>query len=68
VPVYAKNAPATVPQLVAEVEQYNRIFRLLKQGVAVKMTVDLEARFYDDDLQGYNTIAEIPGTDLKDES
>ena len=67
VPVYAKNASATVPQLVAEVEQYNRILRLLKQGIAVKMTVDLEARFYDDDLQGYNTIAEIPGTDLKDE-
>lgn len=31
------------------------------------MTVDLDARFYDDDLQGYNTIAEIPGTDLKDQ-
>jgi Zn-dependent M28 family amino/carboxypeptidase len=39
----------------------------VKQGVPVKMTVDLDARFYDDDLQGYNTIAEIPGTDLKDQ-
>lgn len=67
VPVYAKNAIATVPQIVAEVEQYNRIFRLLQQGVPVKMTVDLDAKFHDDDLQGYNTIAEIPGTDLKDE-
>lgn len=65
--VYSKNAPATIPQLAAEVEQYNRIVRLLKQGVPVKMTVDLDAKFYDDDLQGYNTIAEIPGTDLKDE-
>ena len=67
VPVYAKNAPSTLPQLVAEVEQYNRIFRLLQQGVQVKMTVDLDVKFYDNDLQGYNTIAEIPGTDLKDE-
>lgn len=57
----------TIPQLVAEVEQYNRIIRLLKQGVPVKMTVDLDAKFYEDDLQGYNTIAEIPGTDLKDQ-
>jgi carboxypeptidase Q len=65
--VASKNAPATIPQLVAEVEQYNRLVRLVKQGVPVKMTVDLEAKFYDDDLQGYNTIAEIPGTDLKDE-
>jgi Zn-dependent M28 family amino/carboxypeptidase len=31
------------------------------------MTVDLDVKFYDDDLNGYNTIAEIPGTDLKDE-
>ena len=65
--VYAKNAPATIPQIVAEAEQYNRILRQVRAGIPVKMTVDLEAKFYDDDLQGYNTIAEIPGTDLKDE-
>lgn len=65
--VYSKGAPATIPQLVAETEQYNRIMRLIKQGIAVKMSVDIEAKFYEDDTQGYNTIAEIPGTDLKDE-
>lgn len=65
--VASKNAPTTLPQLVAEVEQYNRVLRLVRQGVPVKMTVDLDVRWYDDDLQGYNTIAEIPGTDLKDE-
>ncbi len=63
----SKNAPVTIPQLVAEVEQYNRILRLVKQGVPVKMSVDLDVKFHDDDLQGYNTIAEIPGTDLSDE-
>ena len=65
--VASKNAPATIPQLSAELEQYNRILRLVKQNIPVKMTVDLDAKFYDDDLQGYNTIAEIPGGDLKDE-
>jgi len=65
--VYSKGAPATIPQVVAEAEQYNRVLRLVRQGIPVKMTVDLQAQFYDDDLQGYNTIAEIPGTDLKDE-
>lgn len=65
--VASKNAPATIPQLVAELEQYNRLVRLIKQGVPVKMTVDLQVQWYDDDLKGYNTIAEIPGTDLKDE-
>lgn len=65
--VASKNAPTTIPQLVAEVEQYNRILRVVRQGVPVKMTVDLDVRWTEDDLQGYNTIAEIPGTDLKDE-
>jgi carboxypeptidase Q len=65
--VYSKNAPTTLPQLVAEVEQYNRLVRLAKQNVPLKMTVNLDAKFQDEDLQGYNTIAEIPGTDLKDE-
>ena len=33
----------------------------------VKMTVDLDVAWQDSDPMGYNTIAEIPGTDLKDE-
>lgn len=65
--VYSKEAPQVIPQLVVEVEQYNRLVRLAKDGFALNMTVNLEVKFYDDDLQGYNTIAEIPGTDLKDE-
>jgi Zn-dependent M28 family amino/carboxypeptidase len=31
------------------------------------MAVDMDVQFYDDDLMAYNTIAEIPGTDLKRE-
>lgn len=65
--VYSKGAAPTIPQLVAETEQFNRIYRLVQQGVPVKMNVDLKAQFYEDDLTGYNTIAEIPGTDLADE-
>jgi Zn-dependent M28 family amino/carboxypeptidase len=59
--------PAIIPAVVAEAEQYNRVLRLVRQNIPVKMTVDLGVQFYDDDLNGYNTIAEIPGTDLKDE-
>lgn len=65
--VYSKDAPKVIPQIVAAVEHYNRVARLASQGVKVRMTVDLRAQFNDDDLTGYNTIAEIPGTDLKDE-
>jgi len=65
-PPYDKNAKVT-PQLVLAVEHYNRIVRILQAGEPVKMTVDLSVAFQDADLMGYNTIAEIPGTDLKDE-
>ncbi len=42
---------------------------MIKFGVKPKMTVNIDAKYYDDDLMGYNTVAEIPGTDpkLKDE-
>ena len=40
---------------------------MIEQGVKPKIAVDLSVAFHDDDLMGYNTVAEIPGTDLKDE-
>lgn len=63
---YSKDAKA-IPQAVIAVEQYNRILRLLAKGVPVEMEVQISAKFHDEDLNGYNIIAEIPGTDLKDE-
>jgi len=64
---YDKNAPKIIPQLVMSVEHYNRIARMIEAGEKVKMTVDLAVTWHDDDPQAYNTVAEIPGTDLKDE-
>lgn len=65
--IYDKSAPKALPQLVLAVEHYNRIARMLAAGEKVKMTVDLGVEWQDADPMGYNTIAEIPGTDLKDE-
>jgi carboxypeptidase Q len=64
---YDKTAPKIIPQLVLAVEHYNRIARMIEAGEKVKMTVDLAVEWQDADLMGYNTIAEIPGSDLKDE-
>ncbi len=66
-PVYARNAPKITPQLVMAVEHYNRMARMLEAGEKVKMTVDLDVEWQETDPMGYNTIAEIPGSDLKDE-
>jgi hypothetical protein len=62
-----KDAPKIPPQIVVAKEHYNRIVRMIEQGEMLKMVVDLSVQFHDDDPMAYNTIAEIPGTDLKDE-
>lgn len=67
---YQKEAEARmVPQMTMASEDYNRIVRMIQNGAKPKMTVDIQAQYHDDDLMGYNTVAEIPGTDptLKDE-
>jgi hypothetical protein len=56
-----------VPQITVAVEHYNRMMRMLQQGEKLKMTVDLAVEYQDQDNMGYNTVAEIPGSDLKDE-
>jgi carboxypeptidase Q len=64
---YSMNAPAFPAQVTVAVEDYNRLARMAKLGEKIKMSVDLQAQYHTDDLMAYNTIAEIPGTDLKDE-
>ena len=56
-----------LPRMSMAAEHYNRIYRLLKKGFEVEMEVEIRATFHEDDLYDYNVIAEIPGTDLKDE-
>lgn len=64
---WSTNAPAMPAQIVVAAEQYNRLARMIQQGVKLHAEVDLRVQFHSEDLMGYNTIAEIPGTDLKDE-
>ena len=61
------NKPRVIPQVVVAAEHYNRMIRLLGRGVPVEMEVNINARFHDQDPMSANVIAEIPGTDLKDE-
>jgi len=64
-----KDAAVPLPSLVVSLEQYNRIVRILQKGMPVALEVEAQARFTEDDLLGYNVVAEFPGTDkkLKDE-
>jgi len=62
-----KSGARMTPQVVVAVEHYNRMARMIQAGETVKMIVDLSVAWQDTDPMGYNTVAEIPGTDLKDE-
>ena len=52
-----------VPQVVLASEQYNRLVRMTRAGEPVRLAVTLDATFHDTDPMGYNTIAEIAGTE-----
>jgi Zn-dependent M28 family amino/carboxypeptidase len=56
-----------VPGLSIALEQWTRIARLLEQKKDVELELNVNNTFYDDDPMQYDTIAEIPGTDKKDE-
>ena len=55
--------PRGVPQVVVASEHFNRIARLLERERQVTVRVDVRTTFYDEDLQGYNVVAELPGSD-----
>ncbi|MDP2282729.1 MAG: M20/M25/M40 family metallo-hydrolase [Pseudohongiella sp.] len=50
-----------VPSLQMAAEHYNMLTRLLDDERPVSVSLEVEARFHEDDLNAYNTIAEIPG-------
>jgi hypothetical protein len=52
-----------VPSIVVMAEQYNMIVRMIEDGVPVTLRARVDARYLDADTNGYNVVAEIPGTD-----
>ena len=61
------NAPLRPVELVMATEHYNRVLRILEKDIPVEIEVELRVSFNDDDLNDYNVVAEIPGTDLAHE-
>ena len=55
------------PALVVAAESYDRLLRLLEGDKPVEVEVNVQAAFHADDLNAYNTVAEIPGTDKRGE-
>ncbi|MFN0158799.1 MAG: M20/M25/M40 family metallo-hydrolase [Bacteroidota bacterium] len=63
---FENKSPKILPQVAVAAEHYNRMYRMLERGLKVKMEMNLDVAFGKAD-SSYNVIAEIPGTDLKDE-
>ena len=55
--------PPAPPRVAVASENYGRIVRMLEKKVPVTMLVDIQNKFYDDDLNSFNIIGEIPGSD-----
>ena len=67
--VFQRDHANPLPVAVTAVENYGRVSRLLKANVPVNMELNLDVKFTGDHEHGFDTVAEIPGTDprLKDE-
>jgi hypothetical protein len=55
--------PPSITRVALAAEHYGRIYRLLEKKIPVSITLDVENKFYDDDLKSFDITAEIPGTD-----
>jgi len=64
---WSTNAPPFLPQIALNAEHYNLLVRLAQRGEKLRAQIDLQAQYHTDDVMAYNTVAEIPGTDLKGE-
>ena len=66
---YTRDHASPFPAVVTAIENYGRVYRLLKANVPVNIEMNIDVKFSGDHEHGFDTIAEIPGTDpmLKDE-
>jgi hypothetical protein len=66
---YKRDHALPLPIVVTAIENYGRVYRLLKANVPVSVEMNVDVEFTGDHEHGFDTVAEIPGTDpkLKDE-
>jgi hypothetical protein len=63
----APDAPPVLPQVVLAAEHYGRLQRILEKKTPVTVDLNVQNRFTTDSLDSVNVVAELPGTDKKDE-
>src|SRR5262245_2035109 len=61
------DAAKALPSVVMSNEDHGRISRILADGQPVELEFNILNRWFPEGKTAYNTVAEIPGTDKKDE-
>jgi hypothetical protein len=66
---YIADKAVKIPVAVAAIESYGRLYRLVEAHVPVQVEIDVETKVTGEHEHGFDTVAEIPGTDpnLKDQ-
>jgi len=59
--------PPAPPRVALAAEHYGRIYRMLEKKIPVTLEINIENKFYDHDLNSFDILGEIPGTDKADE-
>jgi hypothetical protein len=59
--------PKAPPTVALTPEHYNRIVRLVEKKIPVKLEIEVQAQFFEDNLDSVNVIGEIEGGAKKDE-
>jgi carboxypeptidase Q len=62
----AEMGKTSPPAVVVEAEQYNRLVRLVSHSIPVELRISTSTSFYDA-AHSFNVVAEIPGTDKRNE-
>jgi hypothetical protein len=62
---YLADKKVNVPVVVATIESYGRLYRLTQAHAPCSVEINVETKFTGDHEHGFDTVAEIPGTDPK---
>ena len=62
---YLADKRVKIPVAVAAIESYGRLYRLTQAHVPVTVEINIDTQFTGEHEHGFDTVAEIPGTDPK---
>lgn len=54
-----------LPRFALTAPQYGMLYRILREEVPLELRAELDVAVFENDLEGYNVLAELPGSDLR---